>query len=153
MFKKFLTVLGGIFLVIIIAGLIGAATFATRQYMMDKDSAQYANDAMKAIATDWDASQLINRAHPKMLENAKPEAFAELFDSVREIGALKQLKPCQGQSGLNYTVGGGFTTSASYVCVAEFEHGPATLTLALLKEKGAPWQIASLNIDSPFFKK
>jgi hypothetical protein len=147
--KSFLMVMGAIFVALILAACVVGIGFFIRGKMIDRESAAYVNDAAKAIVSEWDVDALLQRAHPSMTANTKPDAYAELFDKIRAIGKLKNFNECEGESSLGYAIGRGIIYSATYVCKEEFDNAPAQLTFALIKDND--WQIRAINIDSPFF--
>ena len=158
MFKKFLTFLGALtFILLIFAGIRYAGSTVYGR-MADKESAAYANNAVKAITANWNAQELVNRAHPALLAKTNPQEFTGLFDKIREIGKVKKLEKCEGQAIINYpslfsyAIGSGSETNAKYVCRADFDRGPAALAMILHKDAKAGWQIVTINVDSPFFK-
>lgn len=159
MFKKFLTFLGAITFALIILGGIRYTIVAFSGSSADKSSLAYANDSVKAIAPNWNAKALVDRAHPALFAQTNPQQFTALLDKIREIGALQKLESCRGQSTISYPslfkylVGGSSSTDAAYLCVAKFVHGEAALVLKLHKDDKAGWQIVAFNVDSPFFKK
>ena len=159
MFKKFLTALGAVTFVILIFAGFRYTVMSISARMVDKDSAAYANESMKAIVTSWNAQELVNRAHPDLLAKTDPQAFTALFDKIRQIGKAKKIEECVGQASISYpslfryAIGGGSVTNARYICKGEFEQAPVALLMTLHKGDEAGWQILAINIDSPFFKK
>ena len=65
--KKTLMILGGIFLVILVVGVVGIVFIATKGRALDKESKQYVDAAVPAIVSQWDTQELINRAGPEFM--------------------------------------------------------------------------------------
>ena len=63
--KKFLIVLGSIFLAVIVLGAIGIAFTAIRGTALDKESKAYADSALRAIVSTWSEKELLDRASPE----------------------------------------------------------------------------------------
>ena len=63
--KKFLIVLGSIFLAVIMLGAIGIAFTAIRGTALDKESKAYADSALRAIVSTWSEKELLDRASPE----------------------------------------------------------------------------------------
>jgi hypothetical protein len=65
--KKFLIVLGMIFLAVIVLAVIGIGFVAIRGNALDKESKAYADAAIPAIVTTWSQKELLDRAGVRRL--------------------------------------------------------------------------------------
>jgi|SRR5437016_13010687 len=63
--KRFLIVLGSIFLAVIVLGAIGIAFTAIRGTALNKESKAYADSALRAIVSTWSEKELLDRASPE----------------------------------------------------------------------------------------
>jgi UDP-N-acetylmuramyl tripeptide synthase len=148
--KKFLIVLGSIFLAIVVLGAIGIAFVAVRGAALDKESKAYADSAIPAIVTTWSKKELLDRASPEFKKAVAIDQLDRLFGAFATLGRLQKCEPAQGQSLMSATTQNGKTISGQYTAKATFEKGEATIKLGLIKH-GDQWQILGFHVDSPVF--
>lgn len=148
--KKFLVVLGSIFLAIVVLGAIGIAFVAVRGTALDKESKAYADSAIPPIVTTWSEKELLDRASPEFKKAIAIDQLDRLFGAFAALGRLQKCEPAQGQSLMSATTQNGKTISAQYTAKATFEKGEATIKLGLIKH-GDQWQILGFYVDSPVF--
>jgi hypothetical protein len=148
--KKFLIVLGSIFLAIVVLGAIGIAFFAVRGSALDKESKAYADSAIPAIVTTWSERELLDRASPEFKKAVTIDQLDRLFRAFAMLGRLQKCEPAQGQSLMSATTQNGKRISGQYTAKATFEKGEATIKLGLIKH-GDQWQILGFQVDSPVF--
>lgn len=146
--KKFLIVLGSIFLAIVVLGAIGIAFVAVRGTALDKESKAYADSAIPAIVRTWSEKELFDRASPEFKKAVTIDQLDRLFRWVSGLGQLQKCEPAQGQSLMSATTQTGKRISAQYTAKATFQKGEATIKLGLIKH-GAQWQILGFHVDSP----
>jgi hypothetical protein len=101
--------------------------------------------AVPAIATTWNADELIARADPAFLQ-ALPEPKArELVSALRnELGPLKQATTQVATVG--YNAGGWYGKGAQYVVKLQCEKGTGTLVL-LARKPGDQWRILGFHVN------
>jgi hypothetical protein len=145
--KKFLIILGSIFLAIVVLGGIGIAFVAVRGGALDKESKAYADAAIPAIVTNWNEKELMDRASPELKKAATQEQFDRLFRWLSSLGRLHKCDPAQGQSLMSATTQSGRVISAQYTAKATFDKGEGTVTLGLIKH-GDQWQILRFDVHS-----
>jgi hypothetical protein len=148
--KKFLIVLGSIFLTIIVLGAIGIAFVAVRGSALDKESKAYADSAIPAVVTTWSEKELLDRASPEFKKAITLDQLDRLFRAFATLGHLQNCEPANGQALMSATTQNGKTISAQYTAKATFEKGEATIKLGLIKH-GDQWQILGFHVDSPVF--
>ncbi len=146
--KKFLIILGSIFLAIIVFGAIGIAFIAVRGNALDKESKAYANSAIPAIVTTLSEIELLDRASSEFNKAATADELDRLFRWMSGLGRLKECGPAQGQASMFVTPQNGKLISAQYTSKATFEKGEATIKLGLIKH-GDQWQVLSFHVSSP----
>ena len=146
--KKFFTVLGSIFLALIVLGGIAIAFVAIRGNALDKESKAYADSAIPAIATGWNKKELLGRASPEFKKAVTSDQLDRLFRWVSSVGPLQKCEPAQGQATMSATTQTGKVISAQYTAKATFQKGEATIKLRLIKH-GDQWQILNFHVDSP----
>ena len=148
--KKFLIVLGSIFLTIVVLGTIGIAFVAVRGAALDKESKAYVDSAIPAIVTTWSEKELLDRASPEFKKAVTIDQLDRLFRAFATLGRLQNRESANGQALMSATTKNGKTISAQYTANATFEKGEATIKLGLIKH-GDQWQILGFHVDSPVF--
>jgi len=147
--KKFLVILGSIFLAVIVLGAIGIAFVAVRGNALDKESKPYADSAIPAIVTAWNQKELMDRASPEFKEVVTPDQLDRLFRWLSSsLGPLHKCEPAEGHALMSATTQSGKMISAQYTAKATFEKGEATVALGLIKH-GDQWQILRFDVHSP----
>ncbi len=151
--KKFLSILGGIFLFLVVAlvGSIGYATYQGRG--LDASSKAYVETNIPSILSSWSKDELLKRACPQLLKvaNDKPEQMDQLFQKLSKLGALRRFGDLKGDSNVSYTTRDGKVVSAFYTATAQFENGSAQIAIRLVQSPEGEWQIMLFNLDSPMF--
>ena len=149
--KKFLIVLGSIFLALILLGGIGIAFTAIRGTALDKESKAYADSAIRAIVSTWSEKELLDRASPELKKAVTIDQLDRFFLAYyNTLGGLQKCEPAQGQATMSLTSQTGRMTTGQYMAKTTFEKGEATITLTLIKHGGG-WQIEGFYVDSPAF--
>jgi hypothetical protein len=144
--KKFLIVLGSIFLVIIILFAVGIAFVAVRGTRLDKESQAYADAAIPPIVGNWSEKALLDRASPEFKQVVTIDQLDRLFRWLSQLGRLQNC-PAKGQSLMSSTTQTGNRISADYDAEATFDKGKANIHLTLIKH-GDAWQIAGFKVNS-----
>ncbi len=79
-----------------------------------------------------------------------PEDLKQLFVMLRQLGSLKHLDTPQGGVRTGIAIDTGSTTVGNFTIPAEFEKGPATISIQLVKT-GDNWKISGFGIHSKVF--
>ncbi len=148
--KKTLMVLGGIFVVVIVIVVIGIVFSAVKGQALDRESKQYVDAAIPAIAAQWDIRALQERASPEFKTAVNDEDLEKLIRMYQRLGKLQQYQGSKGDANLSLTNQRGKVITAHYITNAEFDTGPATITLDLIKHDDQ-WQILRMNVNSKVF--
>jgi len=146
--KKFLIVLGSIFLAIIVTVAVGIAFVAVRGTRLDKESKVYADTAIPPIVGTWSEKALLDRASPEFKQVSTIDQLDRLFRWFSSLGRLQHASPAEGHSLMSATTEYGKRITADYDVKATFEKGEATIHLTLIKH-GDNWQIMSFRVNSP----
>ena len=150
--KRFLSIVGGLFLalVLVIAGLVGYAAYQARGF--DASSRAYVEANVPPIISTWSKDELLKRSSPQLLKVVKenPEQLDQLFRKLSKLGAMQSFSDVKGESNVSYTTQDGKVTTASYVGTARFENGEGRITVRLIQLSGQ-WQFLLFHIDSPIF--
>src|SRR5713101_867524 len=110
--KKFLIILGSIFLAVIVLGGIGIAIVAVRGTALDKESKAYADSAIPAIITTWSEKELLDRASPEFKKAVTIDQLDRLFRWVSSLGRFEKSEPAEGHSLMSATTQTGRMISA-----------------------------------------
>jgi hypothetical protein len=145
--RRFLSILGALTLVGLVAAAIGVGVAIYKGRALDAESKAFVDGAVPAIAATWSKQQLLDRATPELRASAKPEALNALFDGLSRLGPLVEYEGAKGGTTMSYMAGSGSTVSASYVAKARFQNGIATFRIVLMKRDGR-WMIHNFHADS-----
>ena len=147
--KKTLRVLGAIFLVLVVAGIVSGIILAKEGVSLDAESHNYVDSSVTAIVSNWDKNELLTRASSGFLVNMPPSDVDRLFAKLRTLGRLKKYTGSQGQARISFNQTGK-TIVANYVASAEFDTAPAQISLTLVKNLGE-WKIHWFYVSSKAF--
>lgn len=150
--KKFLSIVGGLFLllILVVAGFIGYATYQGRG--LDASSKAYVEANVPPIISTWSKDELLKRSSPQLLKiiHEKPEQFDQLFQKLSKLGTMQSFSDIKGNSNVSYTTENGKVITASYIANAKFENGEGRISIRLIQLSGQ-WQLLLFNINSPLF--
>lgn len=148
--KTILAILGGLFVVALIGLGSCAIPLAMQGAGLDEESRAYADRIVPEVVTTWDKSALEGELSPEFLEVSTGKQLDEFFTLYTKLGALESLDEAQGQSNIRWFLGEETQITAVYMIDAEFENGPAQITLTLVKH-GSEWQVAGFHVSSDYF--
>jgi hypothetical protein len=151
--KKFLSIIGGLFLVLVLsfAGFFGYAAYQGQG--LDASSKAYIEENIPAIISTWSKDELLKRSSPQLLKiiNEKPEQTDQLFQKLATLGPMLSFGEVKGDSNVIYSTKGGKVTTATYTAAATFKNGEGRVSIRLIQSPEAQWQILSFNVNSPLF--
>lgn len=146
--KKFLTILGGIFVVLIVVVVVGFFVLNYFGTGLDEESKLYVDSNLPQIINDWGVEELISRASPELMKVAPKEKIENLFNAFSErLGPLKEYKGSNGQVNISVTTQKGKVITGAYVAEAIFEKAPATIQFRIIKHDNQ-WQILEFRVNS-----
>ena len=148
--KKTLTVLGGIFLVLLIAGIIGFIVLAKKGGALDEESKAYVERVVPEILSDLRPETLLKYSSSEFIDSATQDEIDKLFKWYEKLGKYQQMGDVVGGSNINYSQEKGKVVSAQYQINAKFDSGPATVILILV-QRDNKWQIYHFKINSKAF--
>ena len=143
--KKILTILGAIFICLILVGVIAISGLYYYFSGLNKESKAYVDEVIPMIVTSWNSKELINRVSPEFLQVVSAEKIGLLFSTLSEqIGPLKDYKGSTGKAKVTITPKGK-VIAANYLAKAVFEKAPAKIEIQtiLLDNK---WQIEGFRV-------
>jgi hypothetical protein len=144
--KKTLRVLGAIFIILIVIGMGGFFILAREGATLDVESHDYVDSSVMAIITDWDQNELRKRMTAESQDKYPPQDMDRLFAKLRTLGRIKTYDGSRGQARLGINPMGKIVT-ANYEATANFDTGPAQITLNLIKGIDG-WRIQSFYVFS-----
>ena len=145
--KKTLMILGGIFGVLIILGVVGFSILAVKGSALDEESKAYVDDVTPKILANLTTENLFQYASDELKNSAPEEEFVKLFNWLNKLGQFIEYKESKGQANISVTTQNGKQITAYYEALAEFETGPATIKVTTIK-KGDNWQVIGFHINS-----
>jgi hypothetical protein len=148
--KKFLAIVGGIALIIVLgfACFIGYAAYQGRA--LDASSKTYVEANVPTILSTWSKAELVNRSSPQLLKiiNENAGQIDLLFQKCSRLGAMQSFGDVKGNSRVFYSATGDKTITATYTSKAKFKNGDAVITVNLILISGQ-WQFLLFNVNSP----
>ena len=148
--KTALAVLGGLFVLLVIAIGSCAVPLLTQGPKLGEESHAYAERVLSEVVTTWDQEALEGELSPEFREVTSDAELTKLFALFRRLGDLESLGEPEGDLNVSKSVGQETLIRAVWVFEAEFENGPAEITLFLIKH-GSTWQVAGFYVDSELF--
>ena len=145
--KKTLMVLGGIFAILILAGIAGIAVIAVQGSNLDEESKLYVDEVTPKILAELNKQTLFQYASDELKNSATSEEFDKLFNWFDKLGRFKIYNGASGEASISITTQEGKQITGFYQAQAEFENGPATIKVTTIK-KGDDWQIIGFHINS-----
>jgi len=128
-----------------------AAIFIPRALHLEHDGAAYLDHTLPGIVGTWDSHALASRATPELLGVVKAPADLErVFRFFKQLGKLKHIDEPTGSVYTGTYLGKGTVTTGNFTAKAEFENGPATISVQLTRV-GDSWEYNGLHINSPVF--
>ncbi len=145
-----------IIMLIVCAALLGGAAFyfANKGDSMEKQTATIVVDAVTAISDGWDASELKAWADPGLIKamGSQGQSAEQLMRIYSVLGKLKEAPECVVHTTGSFMKNQERHHTISYDCSAEYEKGPAKISITLSKaESATEWQIYYINIHSDVF--
>jgi len=145
--KKTLMILGGIFAVLVVAGIIGISVLAVKGKALDEESKAYIDEITPKILANLNKQTLFQHASDELKNSASSEEFDKIFNWFAKLGKYKEYKGSSGQANISVTTERGKQITGLYQAEAEFENGPATIKITIIK-KDDTWQIMGFHISS-----
>jgi hypothetical protein len=146
--RKFFMIIGVLAVITVVGGGIGLLVLARSGAALDTASKAYTEEAVVAIAANWEPDELWKRASPHLRKIATRDQISGLFNAAkRSLGPMLEYRGSQGQA-LIGIINSRQSISARYVATGNFQKGSASFKIALVKE-GGTWMIEGFHIDSP----
>lgn len=145
--KKIFIILGGIFALLIVAAVIGFSYLAIEGRTLDQDSKAYVDRVTPEILSSLDRNTLFRYASDELKNSASAEEFDKIFKWFGKLGRFEQYRGSSGQASISVTADQGKKITGVYEAQAEFENGPATVIVTVIKKADA-WEVLGFRINS-----
>ncbi|WP_428567535.1 MAG: hypothetical protein ACP59X_08020 [Solidesulfovibrio sp. DCME] len=148
--KKILAIVGGVFLVLLVAGALFFGYGVYQGKKLDASSRAYIEQNIPAILQTWSKDALLERAAPQLRRDLDkdPPNTDLLFKKFTELGKFQQMDDIKGNSITSITPDKGLIKTAHYVIQAKFDHGDAAITVNLV-QAAEKWQVVGFFVNSP----
>ena len=133
---------------VVIAAVVGFGYLAYKGSSLDKESKSYANGAVLAITSHWDAHALTSRASPNLTRSINADQLSSMFDWFNVLGPLIESQDCTGGSSIAAFAGKPTSITARYTCNEKYQQGAATINVALVKIDNV-WTVNGFHVSSP----
>jgi hypothetical protein len=146
--RKFLYGVAATFatLVLLVLGLFAYVAIVGSD--VGKDGLRYADDAVIAITSRWDAQELRRRATPELLRQTAPADLDNLFVWFATLGPLVDYQGAKLVGATQFASGtAGSWAQASYLAAATYKNGAATIQIELRKADDA-WRVNGFHVNS-----
>lgn len=139
---------GNVLLALIVAGAVYAGYIVAKTKRDNAEAATFISEAVAAMATNWNAGELLQRAAPEWLSPADKVGLNGLFARLSVLGRLKVLHAPTGRVGNGSFPGTMINgTWAEYSVVGEFDGGMSEFRM-VLKRVDNGWQVAAFQVFS-----
>lgn len=148
--KKFLSVVGALFLVVVlgIGGFVAYVMFQGKA--LDTSSKAYVRASVPAIISTWSEQELLKRASPQLLKElrAHPGQLDHVFRRMSALGALKHFGDVKGEANTAYNLPHDTSSTAAYKAKAVFANGKVTIKVRLILQDGK-WKFLNFYVTAP----
>ncbi len=133
---------------IVLFGIIFFRLIAFHGSILDKESKLFIDQLIPSIITEWNARDLVQHASPEFLKVSPEPSLLSFFRMLEQrLGKLKKFSGSEGEATISLSLTKGKKNFAQYRLQAEFEKGPATIDVGLVKNHGK-WQVLSFRVNS-----
>ena len=120
-----------------------------------REGEQYADAVIPKIVSRWELAQVESRAYQPMTATERAQGKA-LFRKCKTLGKLKTYYGAHGHAVLHHhddvsrSIGTDTVIIGEYIARADFQAGPADITLRLVKIDER-WRISGITVNSDVF--
>jgi hypothetical protein len=150
--KKVMMFLGYVFMAVLLIVAAGAATVAIIGTTLDKESKEFVDAAVPAIAAEWDIKELQKRASPEFNESVDYDDLAFFFNALQDLGELTEYNGSTGESHIHLSFRSGYELTALYTASADYNTASAEIQISLIKHRGQ-WQILGFRVSPQEFRE
>jgi hypothetical protein len=123
---------------------------AIEQAALDEASTQYADQAVIAVASNWDKHALLARGSDELLQAARLQIDLDAqFAQWSMLGSMLSYQGVKGAATVAFSVETGKIITALYFATAKFQRGDAEIRVGLVERMGK-WEIGSFQVFPVF---
>jgi len=145
--KMTFAIVGGVALLLVLLACAVLVPLAIQQPKLEREAQTYADEAVEAIATDWDQGELEARVSSEFWDATSRVDLTKMFAVFEKLGPMESFEPCMGGVSITKVAGLGDQIIGQYATEAECENGPATIQLVLIKHDDE-WQVGGFRVES-----
>jgi hypothetical protein len=149
--RRFLAIVGAIALFALAVATIVFGFAFYRGHRVAMEGVAFIDEAVPAIAKDWNPQELFQRGSPEFHKVTTPEGLGVFLQGMSaQLGALVEYEGATaGDTNYNFNLfspgsEGAFTGTVN--AKARYRHGAATFRIAVVKRDGR-WMIHDFHID------
>lgn len=145
--KRFLQVLGGAALLLILAGVVGFILFAPQGRRLDDTSREYVAHVIEQPMKNWDLAALKAESSEELLGAVPDEKLAMLLQTFSaRLGSIRSHGSPRGEAHVALIPFRRVVT-ADYVVPATFEKAEGQVYVRCIL-KGSRWRLLAVNVNS-----
>lgn len=147
--KKFLAIVGGLFLSLLLALAIFFGYAAYNGSKLDASSKIYIEENIPIILSTWSKDNILKLASPQLIEiiGKNKTDIDLLLTKAAGLGKFQRIYDIKGDSKISFTTKNGSAVTANYAVKAKFDNEDATITVHLIQSSGQ-WQLLGLFVNS-----
>ncbi|WP_156180878.1 hypothetical protein [Desulfovibrio sp. TomC] len=148
--KKFLAIVGGLFLALLLITAIFFGYAAYNGSKLDASSKIYIEENIPTILSTWSKDTILKLASPQLIETIENNQtnIDLLLTKSATLGKFQKISDIKGDSNTSFTTQNGSVITSRYAVQAKFDNGEATITVTLIQLSGQ-WRLLGLFINSP----
>lgn len=150
--KKAIMILGYIFLVLVVALIAGFVSLTIIGNRLDRESKAFVDEAIPAIVSTWDVSEIEKRASPEFNDEVDYDELEQDLGVLQQLGKLVEYKGSAGDANITLSLQYGYEITADYTASADFEAGSTNMRMSLIRH-GGQWQILDFKINPEEFNE
>jgi len=126
---------------------VAVAMVAVESKKLDLESRQYAESAILAVVSKWDASALMSRSSEQLGASVQgADEVRSVFSGFRILGRLKHYAGCYGSTSFLVEGDGKALVMAEYSARAQFQNGTAEIRITLIRVRDS-WKILRFAVS------
>jgi len=140
-------------MLLVICGAVGFYFLARTGAQLDASSRSYTQQAVIAIAKDWNKDELWKRASPEFKKTTQLDDLTFLFDAANAaLGPLVEYDGAKGEASMVKAIGSSTDVRAQYVAYGRFAKDQAVFEITL-HQRNDGWMIDGFHVRSASLMK
>lgn len=113
----------------------------------EEQAKSYIDKTVPEIIKDWNTDTFVQHIHPELLKTTSGRQIEQLFFRYKTLGFLKKYHGSEGEIKTVESSTGDEMVMGVYKVTADFEKGPATISVVIVKV-GDSWKFLTLLVDA-----